>query len=197
MSEKKVVRRNVAIALAVICVILGAALIGAIAQYTSTVNDRDSLISSKNSEMQTLQANLDGNCTALTETQNSLSRTQACLDGNITALNQIGAQYHALAAASLTCMCLSVINFNHQYSWDPSSHLTFNGYIINIGANTAYNCVLHVKVWSSQNVLLKDTTIAYGSILGRSALAVTPNTEVDYDGVSSSWLVTPECTTNP
>jgi hypothetical protein len=44
MSEKKVVNRNVAIALGIIVIILLVGLVGATANYTSIINDKDSQI---------------------------------------------------------------------------------------------------------------------------------------------------------
>jgi hypothetical protein len=49
MSEKKVVGRNVAIALGIVCIILGASVVGTTIYFTSTVNDRDSTINQKDS----------------------------------------------------------------------------------------------------------------------------------------------------
>jgi len=45
MSEKKVVGRNVAIALGIICIILAAGLVGVIAVYTSQINSLNSEVS--------------------------------------------------------------------------------------------------------------------------------------------------------
>lgn len=44
MSEKKVVSRNVAIALGIIVIIVLVGLVGAISSYTSIINDKDSQI---------------------------------------------------------------------------------------------------------------------------------------------------------
>lgn len=40
MSEKKVVGRNVAIALGIICIILVVGLVGAVANYTSIISEK-------------------------------------------------------------------------------------------------------------------------------------------------------------
>ena len=45
MSEKKVVSRNVAIALGIICIILAVALVGAVANYTSIMSEKDNVFS--------------------------------------------------------------------------------------------------------------------------------------------------------
>jgi hypothetical protein len=55
MSEKKMVRKSVAITLGTICIILVAGLVGTFAYYMSTVNDRNSTISLLNSQILNLQ----------------------------------------------------------------------------------------------------------------------------------------------
>jgi hypothetical protein len=52
MSQKKVVGRNVAIALGIICIVFVAALAAAVVQYTSVVNERDETIATKDSDYQ-------------------------------------------------------------------------------------------------------------------------------------------------
>lgn len=52
MSQKKVIGRNVAIGLGLICIVFVAALIGAVWQYTSIVKDKDAAIATKDSEYQ-------------------------------------------------------------------------------------------------------------------------------------------------
>jgi predicted PurR-regulated permease PerM len=51
MSEKKMISRNVAISLGIACIILIAGLGGAIAYYTTQINDKDNTISSLNSQL--------------------------------------------------------------------------------------------------------------------------------------------------
>jgi hypothetical protein len=70
MSEKKVVRRSVTIALGIICVILTVGIVGAIANYTSVISGKDNTISSRDSQISNLQ------------TQNK--QVQTWLDGNET-----------------------------------------------------------------------------------------------------------------
>jgi len=55
MSEKKMVRRSVAIVLGIVCIILIAGLLGAVADYTSMISDKDDTIFSQNSQISSLQ----------------------------------------------------------------------------------------------------------------------------------------------
>jgi hypothetical protein len=54
VNEKKMVSRNVGIALGIISIVLAAGLVGAIANYTSIVNWKDGTISSLNSQVSDL-----------------------------------------------------------------------------------------------------------------------------------------------
>jgi len=70
MSRKEVVGRNIAIALGIICVVMAVGLIGAIANYTSIISEKDRTIASLNSQINSLQS--------------KLAQTQTWLQGNIT-----------------------------------------------------------------------------------------------------------------
>lgn len=94
-SGKKVVGRNVAIALGIVCIILIAGLGGAMAYYTMVVNDKnatyDSYASSHthtNSDFNTLNSTyqtwLDGNKTLLQTAITERDQLQTWLNGNIT-----------------------------------------------------------------------------------------------------------------
>jgi TolA-binding protein len=92
MSEKKVVSRNVAIALGIIIIIVLVGLVGAIANYTSIINGKDNTITTKDSQIQVLtnqknqlQTWLDGNKTQL---QGQIEQLQKWLEGNMTISNQ-------------------------------------------------------------------------------------------------------------
>jgi DNA gyrase/topoisomerase IV subunit A len=92
MSEKKVVGRNVAIALGIVAIIILVGLVGAIANYTSIINGKDNTITTRNSEIankniqiSNLQTWLDGNKTLLTQ-------TQTWLTGNLTLINTLNTQ---------------------------------------------------------------------------------------------------------
>jgi hypothetical protein len=56
MSEKKVIDRNVAIALGIICIILAVGLVGAIMSYSSTISGKDSTMATLNSQISSLNS---------------------------------------------------------------------------------------------------------------------------------------------
>jgi len=95
MSEKKVVGRNVAIALGIICIVLAVGLVGAIANYTSIISGKDSTIATLNSQM----TEKDNTISSLNSQINSLnseigkltsqnSQLRMWLEGNKTLLAQ-------------------------------------------------------------------------------------------------------------
>lgn len=87
MSEKKVVGRNLAIALGIICVVLAAGLVGAVANYTLIINNKDSAIQSKDSQIQQLQTWLQENNTYYNFQINSLNSQIESLQGQVASAN--------------------------------------------------------------------------------------------------------------
>jgi len=69
MSEKKVVSRNVAIALGIIIIIVLVGLVGAMVNYTSIINNKDTTIQTKESQIQTLTNQKTNFKHGLTETR--------------------------------------------------------------------------------------------------------------------------------
>jgi hypothetical protein len=241
MSEKKVVRRSVAIALGIVCILLIAGIGGTTAYYSMVINDKNTAYdnyasshSHTNSGFNTLNetyqdyvsshihsnsdydslnityqnyvathSHTNAEYDALLFEYNSYVANHHYTDAEYDSLNatyqdyiashhHTDAEYNSLTAASLTTVGLDVTNFNHYWAWDPPSHLTIKGYIFNMGIDTAYNCKLHVKVWSSTDTLLLDTTVDLENISGRSY--VYKSTETPYTGSGSYWEVIPEWT---
>jgi len=96
MSEKKVVGRNVAIALGIICTLLAVGLVVAIVNYTSIIISLNSQVSSKDSQIQTLtsqknqlQTWLNSNVTSLNSQISSLNSTVTTLQSQVSALTAI------------------------------------------------------------------------------------------------------------
>jgi cell division protein FtsL len=73
MSEKKVVGRNVAIALGIICIILAVGLVGAVANYTSIITSKDNTISSLNSQIATKDSQISSLNSQITNLQNQVN----------------------------------------------------------------------------------------------------------------------------
>jgi hypothetical protein len=56
VSEKKIIGRNVAIALGIMCIILAVGLIGVVANYTSIISGKDNAITSKEGTISSLNS---------------------------------------------------------------------------------------------------------------------------------------------
>jgi TolA-binding protein len=108
--EKKGVSRTVAIALGIICIVLAVGLVGAVALYSSQINDKDNTITTENSQLadkdsqiSNLQTWLNGNKTLLAGTiiwlnpnKTLLSQTQTHLQGNLTEITSLNSQIASL-----------------------------------------------------------------------------------------------------
>jgi cell division protein FtsL len=80
-KPKKMVRRSVAVALGIICIVLVAGLVGVFAYYMPMISDKDNTISSLNLKIS--QSNTNN-----TNLQDQIDQLQAWLDGNETLLSQ-------------------------------------------------------------------------------------------------------------
>jgi len=88
MSEKKVVGRNVAIALGIICIVLAVGLVGAIANYTSIISGKDNTIASLNSQINSLNSEIASLNLQIGNLTSQNSRLRMWLEGNKTLLTQ-------------------------------------------------------------------------------------------------------------
>jgi hypothetical protein len=174
MSEKKVVNRNIVIALGIICIILIVGLVGAIANYTLIINGKDNTISTKDSQISNLQ--------------NQNNDLQTWLEGNITLFNS---ERDVLKAPKLV-MDLGYEDVRPYYG---TPYLHIHGIVINVGTNVAYNCKLHLVAYQSSVVTI-DTYIVLDIINGESWRYV--NEKVYYSGSAiTSYTIVPQWTTSP
>jgi len=188
MSEKKVVGRNVAIVLGIICVILAVGLVGAVANYTSIISGKDSTIATKNSEI----ANKDS----------QISNLQTWLNGNVSNLNsqinslnsQISDLQNQVTNLQAPKLIFVNIQANDNRPWLATPYLRVRGEICNVGTYTAYNSKIHVVAYQSGGVVAIDTYITLGTIYGESWTSVDSN--IYYSGSAlTGWTLTLEWTT--
>jgi hypothetical protein len=144
-KQSKVVRRSVAIALGMMCIILVAGISGAVAYYLSVLNNKDRTISSQNALVSSLTS------------QNK--QLQTWLDGNKTDLQN---QIDTLEAPSLIDIDLRA--YDNRSSGTPYFHIY--GYISNAGRKPAFNPTLYIEGWHEEtqypplNALAFNTTIS-------------------------------------
>lgn len=94
MNEKEMVRRNVVIAVGIICMILAACLVGAFASYILVTNDKNNTISSLNSQMTNLQNQIQSD----NSTINSLNSQIVELENQLASDNSTFASNNATIA---------------------------------------------------------------------------------------------------
>jgi hypothetical protein len=195
-KPKRVIGRSAAIALGIIYILLIASLGGAIVYYMIAIDNRENEINSQKARINQLESNL-------TNLQNQVSNfiTPRLIPINLTA--------HDLSGGSLitsepipmgsgsppTFVNSSNISSSIVYiSW-----LNVNGFLLNIGNNTAYNCLIHVVAFSNDSSLAIDTNIELGAIPSYSWVHVDES--LPYNSLRPemliNWTITPQWTANP
>jgi hypothetical protein len=200
MSERKVVSRSIAIALVIVCVILAAAIAAVIANYTTIINDKDSTLSSKDSQIQTLtnqknqlESFVQGNVTYYTSQITSLqSQIQTLTNEKGQLQNQISSLNSQITSLQVPKL-MGIIYADDNRPFLQTPYLHVYGYVYNVGVYTAYNSKVHVVLRQSGGVIAKDTSIVIGIIFGEEWAKIDSN--IYYDGSALiNWSITLEWT---
>jgi hypothetical protein len=206
MSEKKMVGRNVAIALGIVCIILVAGIGGAMAYYTGQINNKNtdynnyvSTHSYTNTQYDTLNSTYnnyvndhhytDEDYDSLQSQYNTYVADHHHTDEDYNTLNtdyqNLQSQYNSLNAS------YNYLNQPHLVSnldaTDNHPNLHVSGIVVNIGYTTASNSLLYVEGWQSA-VLAFNTTITIGTVSYGSFVSV--DSSITYTGSAlTSWRV--------
>jgi predicted nucleic acid-binding Zn-ribbon protein len=169
MSEKKVVRRTVALALGVICIILIAGLGGAMAYYTVTINNLDNKVDSQKATISQLNATIEDQNntisqlnTDVTNLQNQNANLQAketqlqtWLDDNKTLLNQT----QTWLDNNITYYNSQIMNLtnekNQLQAWLYSNITYYNSQIMNLT-----NEKNQLQTWLASNITYYNSQIS-------------------------------------
>jgi hypothetical protein len=179
-KQKKVVSRNVAIALGTICIILLAGLGGAMGYYTAQVNDKDSTYNDYVSSH-------SHNNTEFTEYVSTHSHTDSDYITLSLYATDLQSQINSLEASNLTRISLGESD-NRPANGTPYLHIV--SVIVNLGTKTAYSCNLHVILYQG-NTIAKDTYVLLGTIFGQTGISTTD--DVQYSGSAlTAWTITTE-----
>ena len=81
--------RSITVVLGIICMVLVASLVGAIANYTSVINEKDDAIASLNSQITEKDATISSLNSQISSLNSQINRLQVWLDSNKTLLTQI------------------------------------------------------------------------------------------------------------
>ena len=131
MNGKQFVRRSVATALGIICIILAAGLIGVFAYYTITINNQ----SAKYNDYVLSHNHTDSDYNSLSTQLNNLSITIQNQQNTIDSLNK---SLLNLEKPLLIGVGLKATDYGGAYTFQ------ITGYVVNIGQTTAINCSLDV-----------------------------------------------------
>lgn len=171
MSEKKVPSRGIAVGLGMVCVVLVAGLVGAIAYYTTMTNDRNASYNSYVSDHHHSDSEYDALMLGLniTQFQHQIDSLQNQIDNlnndKNTLTNQVNSlqsQVNDLKAPRL------ILNLTSQIvAWyGGNGWINITGSILNAGSNTAYNTKLDVTYY--QGAVATTSYVGLGSINAQS-----------------------------
>jgi cell division protein FtsL len=151
MSEKKMVSRNIAIALGIICIVLAALLVGTITYYESKISSLNSRITTLQSQVASLEAERD----RLQSQVASLSDTISSLEREIDSLK--APQLHEVE-----------VYWKDHHPLFGKPYIEIYGSIFNSGVETAHNVICTVRIYDKYNTILKTEEIHLGNIDGKS-----------------------------
>jgi cell division protein FtsL len=169
MGERKVVNRNIVIAVAVLCVVLAISLVGAVANYSSILNGKDSQINDLNSAINNKDSqisDLQNQIASDKSTINSLNSQIANLQGQVASANSqisslnsqvttLQSQVSDLTAiinmskSELKTLVFHVSEKGEGYTWGhiPDVNYTYN----QITFNNTYNVLLKPEYKGNEN----------------------------------------------
>lgn len=180
MSEiepKKMIRRGVAVALGIICIILVACLGGLMAYYTFAISDRDNTISSKNNQIDSLNTQISRKNSQISQLNSNLTNLQ----------NQVN---------NLT----DVLNLNRSTVWvsgkevnlwsrDPvyEGNVTYAGYIV-VHVSTGWPNNTLVMNYTFQDLNYENKTFFSGDVT--ATFPVLPSSNIKVFAFTEAWILT-------
>jgi len=194
-KPNRVVRRSVAIALGVICILLISSLGGALAYYTMVMHNKESELDSANRTISRLNANVtnlrnqyDQLQTWLNGNETLLNQTQVWLSGNATAYNQLQDEASSIYIAGTTN---STVLVNNETVYEYSSYDAYTaGYVFIIRSLLlgSFPSAGYVVVLFSSNSTSASIEISYpvSSSVGLSNVG-----SFDFDVGSNGTIVFP------
>jgi prefoldin subunit 5 len=200
MSEKKVVRRTVALALGVICIVLIAGLGGAMAYYTVTINSKDKTISQLNATIEDQNNTINQLIANITNLQNQNANLQAWLDGNETLLNQTQAwlagniTYYNSQISSLDSQIVNLTNEKNQLqTWLNGNITSLEAQISTLDAtiSTLNATITQMEEWLARGPPADHLAVANTVQVWYLTMNLTKQflfNCMDQDGTESNWV---------
>jgi predicted PurR-regulated permease PerM len=174
-NEKKVVNRTVAIALGVICIVLVAGLVSAIAIYTPQITDLQSQITQKDSTISSLNSQIS----VLNNSLNQTKTSSDAKDSQIAALTQqlqSNEQYYYNIInlnASGILFSDSIIQYANNYTSIWNDNLQYAGFVIVQVQPATSNTTYAEVVYSTAYGVNYDNNVTLGTG-GTTAFPVLP-----------------------
>jgi peptidoglycan hydrolase CwlO-like protein len=136
---KTTVGRNVALVSGIICIILTASLVGAIANYTSIINAKDNTITSKDSAINDLNSQITNKNAQLNENNNTIASLNSQISNKDSQISNQNSQIQALTSqndqlqtwlnGNLTALNAQIANLQSQASLDNSTIANLQGQV--------------------------------------------------------------------
>ncbi|HYB93100.1 MAG TPA: hypothetical protein VED00_03045 [archaeon] len=158
-SPKKVVSRNAAIALGVICILVLAALVGVYASYTSTINSKNTKITGLNSQITTLNTELSNNVSAVSSLNTQINTLNSELSSDSSSISSLNTQISNLNTeitslkSELGSNTSTIASLETQITNLKNQQTNFTNIV-----NNAYSTTLENKVNESQYALAYATS---------------------------------------
>jgi len=189
-KPKRMVRRSVAVALGIICIILAVSLVGAFEYYTPIINDKNSMITNLQNQNEQLQTYLNGSNTLL-------SQTQTWLVDNVTYYTIQNANLQTQNANlqnQLSHFTMPILGFSDLTAEDnrttpETPYLHLNGKVHNFGIEQSGHLgFLYVEAYQNNGTKAIETMKFLDNISGQSSINVDLN--FYYNGSAlTSWTV--------
>jgi len=200
MSEKKMVRRSVAIGLGIICIVLIAGLVGAMAYYMMTINNKDTTYNSYASSHTHTNSEYDSLASQYQNYMSNHSHTNSQYDAYVASHQHTDQEFDSVVTAPK----LATLDVTTENDWSNQPYVpdTFyvHGYVVNAGSDTAYNPKIHVVAYglSDAEAYVKaiDANVTLATMDGGS-WTTFDSTFVYSGGPLADWTITPQWTTTP
>lgn len=161
-KPRKVVGRSVAIALGIVCILLIAGLGGAMAYYTTTINDKNNKIDSINAQLAAITGNnsnknateiIDQLNANITNLNNQVTQLQAELKGN-----------EKLLSETQTWLSGNVTAYNNEVTLYTNELNQYNSYVADhTHTDEDYNNIASIVSLSDSYAVASDKTVEEGN----------------------------------
>ena len=181
-KPKKMVGRNVALTIGIVCVVLLViSLVGAFAYYTPIIDDKDNRISSLNSQTVLLNTQVSKE----NNTISSLNNQLATLQGQVSNIRMLGTEnstvwiqtsYDYVTQGSQLTYQIAAIYTSNSAIIPPSQNISSPGYVsVLVSSNSTSTNVQYVWAASNGTLIGLDQVIQVG-LYGIAIFPVQPTT---------------------